>query len=124
MKRRRHTPDQIVRKAEGDKLLGTGQTIDEACRSLEIADSTWQRCSNRYGCVKADDAKRPKELEEENTHPKCIVVDQAFDIDMLKEVNRKTSNPRPPPTSSGAPRGTVRGLRAESMHGRCLRNGC
>ena len=30
MKRRRHTPEQVIRKlAEGDKLLGQGKTIEE-----------------------------------------------------------------------------------------------
>jgi hypothetical protein len=40
-KRRRHTPDQIIRKlAEGNKLLGAGQKHAEVCRHLEIAEST------------------------------------------------------------------------------------
>ncbi len=38
--------------------------------------------------MKADDAKRLKELEKENTRLKKIVADQALDIDMLKELNR------------------------------------
>lgn len=43
-KRRRHTPDQIIRKlAEGNKLLGAGQELGEVCRHLEIAESTWHR---------------------------------------------------------------------------------
>ena len=41
-KRRRHTPDQIIRKlAEGNKLLAAGQELDAVCRHLEIAESTW-----------------------------------------------------------------------------------
>ena len=43
-KRRRHTPDQIIRKlAEGNKLLAGGQELDEVCRHLEVAESTWHR---------------------------------------------------------------------------------
>ena len=43
-KRRRHTPDQIIRKlAEGNKLLGSGQELDAVCRHLEIAESKWHR---------------------------------------------------------------------------------
>jgi putative transposase len=35
-KRRRHTPDQIIRKlAEGNKLLASGQELDAVCRHLE-----------------------------------------------------------------------------------------
>jgi len=43
-KRRRHTPDQIIRKlAEGNKLLASGQELDEVSRNLQIAESTWHR---------------------------------------------------------------------------------
>lgn len=49
---------------------------------------TWHRWRNQYGGMKADDAKRLKELEKENTRLKKIVADQALDIDMLKELNR------------------------------------
>jgi transposase-like protein len=89
MKRRRHTPEQVIRKlAEADKLLGEGKTIEEACRALEITESTYHRWRNQYGGMKADDAKRLKELEKENVRLKRIVADQALDIDMLKEINR------------------------------------
>ena len=89
MKRRRHTPEQIILKlAEGEKLLGEGRPIDEVTRHLEITESTWHRWKNQYGGMKADDAKRLKELEKENTRLKRIVADQALDIDMLKELSR------------------------------------
>jgi hypothetical protein len=58
------------------------------CRHLEITESTWHRWRNQYGGMKADDAKRLKELERENARLKRIVADQALDIDMLKELNR------------------------------------
>jgi putative transposase len=85
MKRRRHTPEQVIRKlAEGDKLLNQGQSLEEVARHLEITDSTWHRWKNQYGGMKVDDAKRLKELEKENQRLKRIVADQALDIDMLK----------------------------------------
>ena len=87
MKRRRHTPEQVIRKlAEADKLLAGGKTIEEVCRHLEITESTFHRWRNQYGGMKADDAKRLKELEKENTRLKRIVANQALDIDMLKEI--------------------------------------
>jgi transposase-like protein len=89
MKNRRHTPEQIIRMlAEGDKLLNQGQTVEEAARHLEITDATWYRWKNQYGGMKADDAKKLRELEKENGRLKKIVADQALDIDMLKELNR------------------------------------
>jgi transposase-like protein len=89
MKRRRHTPEQIVRLlAEGEKLLGEGKTIDEVARHLEITESTWHRWRNQYGGMKADDAKELRELRKENGRLKKIVADQALDIDMLRDLNR------------------------------------
>ena len=87
-KRRRHTPDQIIRKlAEGNKLLASGQELDAVCRHLEIAESTWHRWLAQYGGMKANDAKRLKELEAENARLKKLVANQALDIDMLKEIS-------------------------------------
>ena len=61
MKRRRHTPERVIRKlAEGYKLLGQGQSIEEVCRHLEITESTWHRWRNQYGGMKANDAKKLK----------------------------------------------------------------
>ena len=89
MKRRRHTPEQIIRKlTEGDKLLAQGQPLEDVARHLEIAESTWHRWQNQYGGMKADDAKELRDLRKENQRLKKIVADQALDIDMLKELNR------------------------------------
>ena len=86
-KRRRHTPEQIIRKlAEGNKLLAGGKDLVEVCRHLEIAESTWHRWLAQYGGMKANDAKRLKELESENVRLKKLVANQALDIDMLKEI--------------------------------------
>ena len=87
-KRRRHTPDQIIRKlAEGHKLLGAGQELDEVRRHLKVAESTWHRWLAQYGGMKSNDAKRLKELEAENARLKKLVANQALDIDMLKELS-------------------------------------
>jgi transposase-like protein len=87
MKKRHHTPEQIIRKlAEGDKLLNQGQDLAEVCRQLEIAESTWHRWKTQYGGMKANDAKRLKELENENSRLKKIVADLTLDVDMLREV--------------------------------------
>jgi putative transposase len=49
MKRRRHTPEQIVCKlAEGEKLIGQDKPLDAVVRHLEITESTWHRWRNQY----------------------------------------------------------------------------
>ena len=86
-KRRRHTPEQIIRKlAEGNKLLAGGQELDEVCRHLQIAESTWHRWVAQYGGMKANDAKRLKELESENARLKRLLADAELDKDMLREI--------------------------------------
>lgn len=56
-RRRRHTPDQIIRKlAEGQKLLAGGMTVEDVCRQFAIAESTWARWMSQYGGMKAADA--------------------------------------------------------------------
>jgi transposase-like protein len=85
--RRRHTPDQIIRKlADGHKVLAGGAELDEVCRHLQIAESTWHRWLAQYGGMKASDAKRLKELEVENTRLKRLLAEAELDKAMLKEL--------------------------------------
>jgi len=87
MKRRRHTPEQIIRKLrEAERLQAEGADIATVARHLEISEQTFHRWRAQYGGMKADDAKRLKELERENARLKRIVADQALDISALREV--------------------------------------
>lgn len=87
MKRRRHTPEQIIRKLrEAERLISEGNTIPEAAKQLGISENTYHRWRNQYGGMKANDAKRLKELERENSRLKAIVADQALENRALKEV--------------------------------------
>ncbi len=87
MKRRGHTPEQIIRKLrEAERLLGEGRTIPEAAKELGISEQTYHRWRNQYGGMKADDAKRLKELERENVTLKRIVADKELEVVALKEI--------------------------------------
>jgi transposase-like protein len=87
MKRRRHTPEQIIRKLrEAERLLGEGKTIPEAAKELGISENTFHRWRKQYGGMKADDAKRLKELERENAALKRIVADKELEVVALKEI--------------------------------------
>jgi len=88
--KKRHTPEQIVRKLrQADAELAAGTSVPEVARRLGISEATFHRWRNHYGGMKADAMMRLKELEAENARLKKIVADQAVDIDILKEVNRK-----------------------------------
>jgi putative transposase len=87
MKRRRHTPEQVIRKLrEADRMLGEGKTIAEVARALEVSENTYHRWRNQYGGMKADDVKRLKELERENQRLKSIVADQALQVQAFKGI--------------------------------------
>jgi putative transposase len=87
MKRKRHTPEQIVRKLrEGDRLLNEGKDLTEVLRHLEVSESSWHRWRAQYGGMKADDAKRLKELEGENARLKKLLAEAELDKEMLKHL--------------------------------------
>jgi putative transposase len=88
--KKRHTPEQIVRKLrQADAELAAGASVPEVARNLGVSEATFHRWRNHYGGMKAGAMKRLKELESENARLKKIVAEQAVDISILKEVSRK-----------------------------------
>jgi putative transposase len=89
MARRRHTPEQIVRKLrEADRLLGEGADVAAVARHVEVSEQTFHRWRARYGGMKADDARRLKELERENATLKRLLADAEVEKAALKEIAR------------------------------------
>ncbi len=89
MKRKRHSPEQVIRKLrEADRMLSEGKEIGAVCQALEVSEATFHRWRNQYGGMKANEAKRLKELQIENGRLKKLVADQALDIQILEEVTK------------------------------------
>ncbi len=89
MKGKRHTPEQIIAKLrDADAMLGNGSTMGQVCQKLAIAEQTFHRWRNRYGGMKANDAKRLKELEIENRRLKKAVADLTLDKQILEEATK------------------------------------
>ena len=89
MKRTRHSPEQIIAKLrEADAQLASGASIGQVCQQLGVSEATFHRWRNQYGGMKANDARRLKELERENARLKKLVADQALDQAILKEALR------------------------------------
>lgn len=87
--RRRHSAEQIVKKLrDADAMLAAGKTVGEVLQSLEISEATLSRWRAQYGGMKSEEAKRLKQLEDENNRLKKLVADQALDIQMLKEITK------------------------------------
>ena len=86
MKRKRHRPEQIIRKLrEADAMLSAGKTIGQVCQALQISEQTFHRWRNQYGWMKAEEAKRLKELEQENKRLKKLLAEAELDKAILKE---------------------------------------
>ncbi len=86
-RRKRHNPEQIVRKLrDADAMLNAGKDEAAVLQALEVSQSTYDRWRNQFGGMKAEEAKRLKELEAENKRLKEIVADLTLDNRMLKHV--------------------------------------
>jgi hypothetical protein len=89
VKRRRHTPEQIVRKLrEADRMLAEGTETPVVCKALEVSEATYHRWRAQYGGMKADDVKRLKELERENSQLKRLVADKELENLALREISK------------------------------------
>ncbi|MEN6457304.1 MAG: transposase [Thermoguttaceae bacterium] len=86
-RRKRHTPEQIVRKLrDADAMLNAGKDQAAVLQALEISQSTYERWRAQYGGMKAEEARRLKELEIESRRLKQLVAEKELDIQMLKHV--------------------------------------
>ncbi len=88
MARKRYTAEQIITKLrEAEVELAKGQTTPQVCKKLGITEQTYYRWRKEYGGLRVDQAKRLKELEQENARLKKLVADLSLDNSILKEVS-------------------------------------
>ena len=86
-KRRRHTPEQIIRKLQdAEKLQAEGHDIAAIARQLGVTEATYYRWKNQYGGLKAEDAKRLKELQKQNDRLKKLLAEAELEKAALKEL--------------------------------------
>ena len=86
-RRRRHSPEQIVKKLrDADAMLNAGKDEAAVLQALEVSQATLLRWRNQYGGMKSEEAKRLKQLEDENRRLKEIVAEKELDNRMLKQL--------------------------------------
>jgi putative transposase len=71
------------------KLAEAGGNVDEVCRKIGISRNTFYLWKKKLGGMDVNDAKRLRQLEDENRRLKKLVADQALDLQMVKEVLSK-----------------------------------
>jgi transposase-like protein len=87
--RKKHTPEQVVRKlATADRMLNEGKDVADVCRELQVSEQTYYRWRNQFGGMNANDAKRLKDLERENATLKRLLADAELEKAALREISR------------------------------------
>ena len=92
MSKKRHSVETIITKLrEAEVLVAKGEGVPEICRQIGVTEQTYYRWRKEYGGLKMDQAKRLKELEQENGRLKKAVADLTLDNMILKEAARGNS---------------------------------
>ena len=85
MKRSRFTDEQIVRiLQEADK-----DPVGEVAKRHGVSEPSIYAWRKKFGDLGTDDVKRLKQLEQENSRLKKLVVERDLEIEVMKEIAAK-----------------------------------
>ena len=82
----RFTDEQIIQMIKEQEA---GERTTDVCRRYGISQGTFYKYKSKYGGLEPSDAKRLRQLEDENARLKKLVAEQMLDITMLRDVNSK-----------------------------------
>jgi transposase-like protein len=85
MKKRMKVEQIIGKLREAELMISQGQTVQLACKKINITEQTYYRWRKEYGGLRTDQAKRCKELEQENSRLKRLLADAELDKAILRE---------------------------------------
>jgi putative transposase len=86
MKKSRHSEEQIIGVL---KQMEAGRKVAEVAREVGVSEATLYTWKSKYGGMEVSEARRLRELEEENRRLKHLVADLSLDREALKAVIRK-----------------------------------
>ncbi len=86
MKKKKHTPEQIIRKLRRvEALRAEGATVASAVKQIGVSEQTYYVWKRKYQGMDKKQLRELKALQKENERLKKLVAEQALDIDILKE---------------------------------------
>ena len=86
MKGKKHKTEEIIRIL---RMADGGKAVEEVCREVNICEQTFYRWRRKYGRMEMADAKRYKELENENSELKKMLADEMLKARVLEEALKK-----------------------------------
>ncbi len=85
----KHRPEQIVSKLRQIEVgTASGKSVALAFKEAAITEQTYYRWRKEYGGLGVDQAKRLKELEQENSKLKRLVAELSLDKQVLQDLAR------------------------------------
>lgn len=86
MKRSRFSEEQIIAVLKEQEA---GLATVDVCRRHGISSGTFYKWKSKYGGLEVSDARRLRQLEQENERLKKLLADSMLDNAMLKEISAK-----------------------------------
>lgn len=84
--KKKFTEEQIIKILNRNR---NGESAKTLCREVGISDATFYVWKKKFSDMTVNEAKRFRELEQENSKLKRLVADLSLDVAMLKDVNSK-----------------------------------
>ena len=84
--KRRFTEEQIIGILRENKA---GVPVKELCRKYGMSDATYSKWKAKYSGMEVNEARRPRDIENENWKLKKLVADLSLDKMALEELLKK-----------------------------------
>ena len=84
--KKRYSEEQIITAIKEHEA---GAKVDDICRRLGISSGTFYNWRSKYAGLELNEAKRLRELEQENNKLKRLLAEKLLEVDAMKDVLSK-----------------------------------